>query len=258
MRSLALSVFFLIGCGGTTGSALVTFAATASGPADATGGPLSFTSGSGAQVTLTSATLHIDAVYLNQAVPVSGAAEQPCILPGIYVAQVFGPLDVDLLSPSSQAFPTQGEGTQTPAKTAEVWLTGGDINAAADPTVIFSVAGTAVQNSQTFPFTAKITIGANRQPAVTNPAMPGANPICHERIVTKILVNVTPTNLGTLVLTVDPRPMFNSVDFTTLTQVSTTPLLYQIPDTSAGPGGALFDGLKANYGVYAFAWEAGL
>ncbi len=255
MKPLTLLMLLAAGCGGSTGSALVTFGATASGPADATGGPLSFTSGYGAQVTLTSATLYIGAVYLNQSVPVSGAASEPCISPGIYVGQVFGPVDVDLLSPSPQQFPTRGEGTQTAAKTAEVWLTSGDVNAAGDSTVILDVEGTAVQSGQTFPFTAAVTIGSNRQIPVTNPALPGANPICHQRIVTPILVDITPTNGGTLVLEIDPRPMFNAVDFTTLTKVSDAPVQYQIPDTNAGQGGALFKGMEANYGVYTFTWR---
>jgi len=255
MRLRIFLACLLAGCGGTTGSALVTFSATAAGPPDATSGPLTFTNGLGAQVTLTQATLHLGAVYLNQSVPLSGAASQPCISPGIYVGEVFGPLDVDLLSPAPEPFPTQGEGTETEAKTAEVWLTGGDINATQDPTVILSVAGAAVQAGQEFPFAAALTISANRQLAVTDPALPSANPICHQRIVTPILVDLTPTNGGTLVMTIDPRPMFGSVDFATLTKVSDSPLAYQIPDTSSGPGQALFKGMVANYGVYGFAWS---
>ena len=243
-----------IGCGGTTGSALVTFAATASGPEDANGEALSFTSGSGAEITLTSVRLHIAALYLNESVPASGAAAEPCISPGIYVGEVFGPLDVDLLSPSPQPFPVNGEGTATPAETAEVWLSGSDVNATADSTVILAVEGTALQGGQDYPFRAALTIGNNRKLSVTNPALPGANPICHQRIVTPILVDITPTNGGTLVLQIDPRPMFNAVDFSTAEQRAADPLAYDIPDTTAGAGGALFKGLTANSGVYSFAW----
>ena len=121
---LHLTLFGVIlagaGCGDTTGSALVTFSAIASGPADATGGPLTFQSGFGARLTLTRARLHLGAVYLNQSVPPSGGTSTPCFSSGIYVAQVFGPVDVDLLSPSPVPFPTQGQGTQTAARSAEV------------------------------------------------------------------------------------------------------------------------------------------
>ena len=248
---------FTIACGGTTGSGLVTFSGVASGPSDVSDGSVSFTSGAGADITLTKAQMHLGAVYLNQSVPSSGAAAEPCISPGIYVAEVFGPLDVDLLSGSPVHFPTTGEGTETEAKTAEVWLTNGDVNAKEDPTVIFDVEGTAVQAGQTYPFRASITIGSNRTPKVTNAALPSANPVCHKRIVSPILVDITPTAGGALVLEIDPRHMFNGVDFSQATKVSDAPVAYQIPDTSAGPGGALFKGMTSNAGVYAFSWKSG-
>jgi hypothetical protein len=256
VRVSAILALALLGCGNTTtGSALVTFTGVASGPSDATGDPLSFTNGFGADVTLTRARLHLGAVYLNQSVPSSGAAAVPCISPGIYVGEVFGPLDIDLLSSSPEPFPTPGEGTETTAKTAEVWLSGGDINAADDPTVILDVAGSATQDGQEYPFTGSVTIGSNRLPTTSNPALPGANPICHQRIVTPILVDLTPTNDGTLVLQIDPRAMFVALDFSTLTQTSDDPPNYEIPDTTEGAGQALFKGLTANAGVYAFAWQ---
>jgi len=253
MRLALLSLLLLTGCGGTTGSALVTFSGEASGPSDAVA-PLSFTTGAGADVTLTAAELHLGAVYLNQSVPASGAAAGPCVSPGIYVGQVFGPLDVDLLSPAAVPFPSAGEGTETQARTAEVWLSGGDVNASADSTVILDVAGTAVQAGLSYPFTAAVTIGANRTPQVTNPAMPGASPICHQRIVTPILTDITPRNGGMLELQIDPRQMFDSVDFSQATKVTDAPPMYQIPDTGDGPGEALFKGLTANFGVYAFSF----
>jgi hypothetical protein len=243
-------------CSGTTGSGLITFTALAGGPADAVAGaPMSFDTGSGFHVVLRSAQLRIGSIYLNQAVPSSGSAQGPCVLPGIYVAEAFGPVDVDLLSPQLRPFPTAGEGTQTPAKTAEVWLTGGDINAIADPTVILSVGGTATCDGGFFPFTGSVTIGSNRAVPVGNPALPGANAICHQRIVTPIVVDLVPTNGGTLELRVDPRGMFNAVDFSALTRVSEDPLRYEIPDSSAGPGGALFKGVLSNAGVYRFSWS---
>jgi hypothetical protein len=182
------------------------------------------------------------------------------------VAELFGGLDVDLLSPAAVPFPNRGEGTETRAHTAEVWLVAGgtnangdviegDVNASDDSTVILAVEGAAVQAGSTFPFTAAVTIGANRTPNVTNPAMPGASPICHQRIVTPIQVDITPTNGGSLTLQIDPRPIFDSVNFSLANQISDAPPMYQIPDTSAGAGGALFKGLTANFGVYAFGFR---
>jgi hypothetical protein len=251
MKRFLVLGLVVAGCGGTTGSALVSFDAVASGPLDANGEALSFTTGVGAQVTLTHALLRFGAVYLNQSVPLSGAASGPCISPGIYVAEAFGPMTVDLLSPRPVPFPTRGEGTETRAKTAEVWLTGGDVNADADSTVIVDVAGTAQQGGQTYPFTAAVTIGSNRKANVTSPAFPGSSPICHQRIVTPILVDLTPTEGGTLSLRIDPRPMFNAVDFSTLAGPP-----YRIPDDATGAGGALFRGLVSSSGVYTLAWSS--
>jgi hypothetical protein len=252
---------FVCGCGGTTGSALVTFSGEASGPSDADGRSLSFTTGLGADVTLTKARLHLGAVYLNQSVPASGAAAEPCISPGIYVAELFGGLDVDLLSQRPVAFSSPGQGTETEARTAEVWLVGGgesraaDVNANDDSTHILEVAGNATQRGVSYPFTAVVTIGVNRTPVVTNAAMPGANPICHRRIVTPILVDITPTSGGTLTLHIDPRPMFNSVDFSKASEIPDAPGTYELPDTSSGAGGALFKGLTASFGVYSFSFR---
>ena len=61
-----------------------------------------------------------------------------------------------------------------------------------------------------------------------------------------------PRNGGKLSLQIDPRPMFDNVDFSKATQIGDQPPQYQIPDTSEGPGYALFKGLVANYGVYRF------
>jgi hypothetical protein len=257
MKSMWILLLILSSCGkGSTGSSLVKFTALSSGPSDAPKGPLTFTSGSGAAITLTRAKLHLGAVYLNQSVPTSGSAAGPCILPGIYVAEAYGPMDVDLLSPDPVPFPSEATATETLAKTAEIWLTGGDINAEQDATIILDVAGSAIQQGITYPFVSSITISGNRKPKISNPALPGANPICHQRIVTPIAVDLTPKNQGTLLLQIDPRPMFNAIDFATAQKESDAPLLYRIvDDTTAKAGGALFKGMIANSGVYKFTWK---
>jgi hypothetical protein len=264
MRALALLAFVVAaaGCNGTTGSGLVTFTARAGGPADVTpGGPLDFDSGSGFHVSLTMAQLHFGAVYLNMSVPSSGGPQEPCILPGIYVGQAFGPCDssrrcgadVDLLSPALTTFTTSGEGTVNRAVEADVWLTGGDINAAEDATPILQVAGTATRAADAWPFTATITISSNRAIPPPNAAMPGANPICRQRIASLIPIDFTLTDGGTLDLRIDPRGMFDSVDFSTLAPGGSTTTL-AIPDTSGGAGQALYKGVLANAGVYQFTW----
>jgi hypothetical protein len=248
MKRLLLPLL-LAGCNGTTGSGLVSFTALAGGPADAAS-PLPFTTAIGYQVSLSRARLRIGAVYLNTSNPTSGAGATSCVLPGIYVAEAFGPVSVDLLSPALQPLSALGEGTATLATTAEVWLTGGDVNAPVDPSVILDVAGTAARGGATYPFQGSVTISNNRAIPVTSPALPGSNPICKQRIVTPIVVALTPTDGGVLTLRIDPRGMFQTVDF------AAAPAGV-IPDTNAGPGAALFKGLLSNAGVYQFTWSQG-
>ncbi|HZS36925.1 MAG TPA: hypothetical protein VFF06_08865 [Polyangia bacterium] len=252
----------LAGCGDTTGSALFNFAATAAGPTDAVNGqPLEVAmTGSGFHLAITSAKIHVGAAYLASAGQASGAPAGACTLaldPSAYVGQVFGPLDVDLLSPDPIAFPAKGQTIAAPTKVGEVWLTGGDVDTIADSTVILHVEGTADRGGVFYPFIADVTIGENRLKPVQNPGLPGSAPICQQRIVTPIAIDVTPTVGGSLQLRIDPRGMFNEVDFTStdVTKVSDSPLLYRIPDAKGGAGGALFDGLRSNSSVYSFIWS---
>jgi hypothetical protein len=256
----------LAGCSGTTGSHLVSFTALAGGPSDATG-QLEFDTGKAYHVVLTRAELHLGAVYLNMAAPLSGGAEQPCILPGIYVGQAFAGLDLDLLSPNLIPFNGAGEGTANRALVGEVWLTGEDINASDDRTPVLQVAGTASKpNGTEWPFTATVTIGANRKVPPMSTAMPGTNPICLERIVSPICLLFDPnscpgglpgglnlTDGGTLTLRIDPRGMFNNVDFASLPPTTGT---YVIPDAQGGVGDQLFSGLRSRSGVYQFSFNS--
>lgn len=254
MKRAVLMAAMYCSCGGTTGGGIVQFTAYASGPSDAIGGPLSFDTGMGARVTLSRARMVIGALYLNETVPLSGAASDACINPGVYVAQAFGPVEVDLLSPTWTPFPTRGEGTAREAKSAEVWLTPGDVNATNDSTVILSVAGSARQDGKDYQFKADVTIGANRKRKASNPALPGSAPICQQRIVSPIAVSVTPTDGGALHLAVDARQMFNGVDFSKLPSPSGTPSISVIPDADVGTGSSLFNGMRSNFGVYTISW----
>jgi hypothetical protein len=246
----------LCACSGTTGGEHTLFAAEASGPSSAVDGSLAFTNGLGYEVTLTRARLHVGAIYLNQSVPSSGSQETGCILPGIYVAQVIGPLDVDALSAELQTFPYEGDGTGIAARAAELWLTGGDVNTVDDSTVILDAAGVANKDGAEYPFEASLTIGRNRLIASSDPAFPGANPICKQRIVTPITVDLTSTNHGALRLTIDPSRWFTQVDFSMVAKVSDHPLLYRFADSAAGSADiALYNALHARTGAYRFTWQ---
>jgi len=255
---LALSAgIALTSCVGTTGSELFTFAAAAAGPEDAVAGqPLSFSTGRGYQVTLTRAKFHLGAVYLNKAIPISGAQATSCILPGIYVAQVTQGLDVDALSPALQPFPAPGEAIAAEAIAGEVWLTGGDVNAAEDSTVVLDVAGTAEKQGETFPFEGQLSIGANRLGPVNDPAQPGAHPICKERIVSPIPVNLDVRSGGSLLVRVDPRGLFRNVDFSELDQTSDNPKLYRFKDETDGqPNVNIYRALASREGTYELIWN---
>jgi hypothetical protein len=251
----------LAGCVGRTGGETVRFAVAAAGPADAVAGqPLSFSSalpgGGSWQIDLARATLHIGAVYLDQSAPVSGGQATGCYLTGTYVAEETSALDVDLLSPVPQRFPGLARGiTEPPALIGELWLTGGDINAVSSMTPILIVSGTATQNGATLPFTGTITIGTNWQPQTTSAA--GGDPICKKRIVSQIPAAVALSATGGLLLRIDPRHFFDSVDFG---QLPTDPQsgARVFPD---GPGLVAAQNLFNNLhsiAPYTFSWSDAL
>jgi hypothetical protein len=241
----------LTACVGTTGGENVSFRASATGVNEAT----DFTNSLGYHVVLSRARLHVGAVYLNQSVPTSGGQETSCVLPGIYVAEVFGPLTVDALSTKLQEFRGEGEGIALNARAAELWLSGGDINAIDDATVILDAAGVADKDGSEYPFEASLTIGKNRLVPSSNPALPGANPICKQRIVSPIPVDLTPRDGGRLLLRVDARAFFTSVDFATLTAASSDPPLFRFDDSAATSADInLYRALRSR-GAYQLDWQ---
>ncbi len=249
----------VVGCTGTTGSDLVTFDAFAAGPSDAGAGvAYRFGTSAGYDVTLDRATLHIGAVYLNRSTPVLGSQETKCILPGVYAAQVTTGVTFDALNSTPVAFPTHGQGTADRAVAGEVWLTGGRIDAPDDKTVILDFAGTARRGQEQYPFEGKITIGTNRAIASADPAQPGANPLCKERIVSPIPIDITPSQDGSLIIRANPAAWFDGVDFDQLTPDDGDPPSYAFPDAPDGqPALALFQGLHRVSTAFVFEWRDG-
>jgi hypothetical protein len=226
-----------LGACGTTGGNVVTFDVAAAG-AD---GASSLDTALGWHVVLTKAKLHLGAVYLNRSVPISGSQETACILPGIYTAEQLSALDLDVLSTALQPFPGKATGTDDEARTGEVWLTGGDVNADSDSTTIADLAGTATRGAQAVPFTAGVTISSsNRGIPASDPSQPSQHPICKQRIVSPISIDLRPRDGGTLVIRVDTQSWFANVDFAAL------PPGGVIPDDNASPASQnLFTGLRA-------------
>ena len=254
MRRLALLGLLLSGCIQTTGGRVVAFEAQASGdPALVRGGSLTFVTPGGFEVTLTRAQLTVGAMYLNQQNPQNYSLEQSCIQDGIYSGEVRGGLTVDALSPAPQLFPVEGNGTDNPTRAAELWLTGGDLLADDDKTVLLDVAGVATRGTERFPFDGKLSIGTNRVIPPRNPALPGSNPLCRQRIVSPIAFDATLASGSVVWLLVDPRAWFVTVDFSALTKVSDQPLLYRFTDdsdSSAQPDKALYSALRSASGPY--------
>ncbi|WP_394826798.1 hypothetical protein [Pendulispora albinea] len=236
-------------CIGTTGGGLVSFPAYASGPKDVDP-TQSFRVSSGFDVRLNVATMHLGALYVNTAPPSTGSQSTSCVNPGQYVAQANGAVDVNLLTDTPQRFSVDGNGTADVARSAELWLSGRDINSVSDSPIIVTLAGTASRGGNAYPFRATVTIGANRLKPVSNTALPGLNPICRQRIVSGVPVNVRIFEGGALYLRIDPRGWFNNVDFSKLDPDPRDPSGWVIPDSdSSGTAGeaagrGLFTGIR--------------
>jgi len=223
---IAILAIFLIGCVDSTGSALVTFHAVAAGPSDASGGRLERDTVSGYHLTLTTAKVHVGAIYLRTSALASGAATQSCIALSSsnnnYSGQVrlaFEPGDVryvDLLSSVAQPFSTDGNGTTDPSPIGEVWLVNDQVEAVTDTTIIAVLGGTATKDGVSYPFSANISISTGNRGIASDPATPGANPICKQRIVTQIPTHFSLSQGGTLLLRVDPAQWLTAIEFSDL------------------------------------------
>jgi hypothetical protein len=253
-------------CVGTTGGDVIDFPVAAAGPADAAAGkPFALDNDRGWHVVLTKATLHVGAVYLSQAQPISGVQNSSCVLPGTYVAQVTRGADVDLLSPAPQRFPTPGHGTTLESLVGQVWLTGGPVDSASDATPILLVEGTAERAGDVRPFTGQLTISTNRQQA--GGASAGASTMCKQRIVTPIPTpGLVLQHQGGLLLRIDPRVLFVNVDFGALAKVpggyafsdDPSEIDPASPSFYGQPSVNLYQNLHAAGGLYTFAWDARL
>lgn len=250
---LIVCAIFASSCVGSTGGEVIDFPTAAAGPIDAPAGqPLAFSTDTGWQVALSRTVLHIGGVYLNQARAVSGAQTTDCFLPGTYVAQETAGLDVDLLSPTPQPFPTFSHGTTLPVLVAQVWLTGVRVDEAEDTTKILQIAGTATREGVTQTFTGVLHIGSNRQ--AQGGTLPGAYPICKQRIVTPIDAPLVVKSTGGLLVRIDPRRFFIGVDFGGLKNSTFS------DDSSDKPSTVLYQNLHAAElgGPYTVEWSDAL
>ena len=240
------------GCVGTTGGELLQLTAAAAGPGDG-GAARGFDSGLGYRIELEICRIFVGGMYLNRARPTSVASDTSCTLPGIYVTQVLSGREVDLLSPIPQLFPEPAFTTSERALTGEVWLTDGDVDDVTSSRSVLRVVGVAERDGQIYPFKGQLSIGKNRLIAATDPALPGQHPICKQRIVSPIAVDLRARPGRSLLLRVDPRAMFANVDFSTLTASDG---VYQFADAPGVDQASdnLYAGLRRPGGVYSFSW----
>lgn len=246
----ALAAAVLAGCGSTGGN-LVSFEVVAQGAAPKAGAkPGVYDTSLGWHVELASATLYIGAVYLNQTRPNSGIQGTDCILPGVYTGQELQGRSVDVLSAAPQPFPAPGTGTDDEALTGEVWLTHGDVNAATDGRPIASITGTATQGAQVLPFSATIQIDSANRGIPSPPALPSQHPICKQRIVSPIFIDLRPHDGGTLAITVDPSGWFDTVDFAKVPPDGVFP-----DDNTSDASAALFGAIRAATTTFQFSFE---
>lgn len=245
-----------LSCGGTAGGELFELEAEVVGVA-LEDGRYSFENDRGFTIELEEARLHVGALYLNESVPTSVASDTSCALAGIYVAEVFGGVDVDLLTGEPVRLPGPGAATTDRARTAELWLTSGDLYAESDPNEVAFVRGVARRGVESYPFRGRITIGQNRALEAPDPAQPGARPICKQRIVTPIAVDLRPEEGGVLELHVDPAGWFGNVDFSQLTPSGDPPVFEFRDDDGDAPSRSFYAGVRANAGPYRFEWRSG-
>ena len=255
---LVLPLVALLSCNGTTGYELVNFYAAASGPHDVVKGQPYVFDADGVRITLTQATLHVGALYLSQAAPTSGGGPAPCTPPGTYngvfVGEVRGGGDVDLLDPSPQELSVTGDGSTIPPATGQVWLMQNDVNSPRQGPIL-TVAGSFESAGKTHTFSGVITIDSNRvaPPKATDP-LPGSAQICSDRIVSNIPVSMHLAQGGTLLLRVDPKGLFNAVPLSTLPSCQGGPAqLCFTSDDSNEASRSLYQNLVGS-GPYRFEW----
>lgn len=221
-------------CNGTTGDELLTFPANVRGVAGATQPFRTIATVNNGIVEyslqLSVAKMYIGGVYADESPLATGAESPICIQPGVYAAEVPGGTVFDVLSSAPQPFPVAGNGTADLALSRQLWLTNGDVTAETniDPNTnhalhIVDLQGVATRLSDhtPFPFGATVTIGDNRLPPVSDPAQPGNNPICKQRILLIGGISAVFFQGGSMEITVDPRGWFHqNVDYSTLPYVT--------------------------------------
>jgi hypothetical protein len=125
------------------------------------------------------------------------------------------------------------------------------VDAASDPTVILSVEGEARNGVDIWPFEGELTISSQRQLPIRDPALPGSNPLCEQRIVTPIRAGFVLPEEGQVVVTVRPEFWFANVRFSEMEPAPNAPGRFRFFDANQGqPSIALYQAMRAAAGPY--------
>ena len=240
-------------CSGTTGGEVIAFRAAASGPRDASRAAR-LDERSRVDVTLTAATLHVGAIYLNQTVKVSGAQETGCILPGTYVAQVTTGRDVDLLSPEPQPFPAPGEGDDAPGPRRSSLAHRGAHRSRRRSHADSPRRGGRRGGRRGAPVLGHGDHRIQPRRDGRRAVQAGASLICNSGSCLPSVRRSRSTRAGALLLRVDPRLLFTNVDFGGAASGRGRLRVLRRQNAQDQPSRNFYLNLRAAGGAYSFEW----
>ena len=195
--------------------------------------------------------LHIGAVYLNQTRPNSGSQETDCILPGIYTAQELTPLDVDVLSPDAAAVSRARHRHRR---------RGADRRGLADrrrrqcrrrrDRDRRAQRARRARARRCCRSRATVQINSANRGIPWATALPSLHPICKQRIVSPIRIDLRPHDGGTLAITIDPSGWFANVDFADVPPDGVFP-----DDRTNDASDHLFNAIRAATATFQFSFQ---
>jgi hypothetical protein len=259
LMPLALLAFLVFSSCGTTGGKLIRFPFRAGGMSRPTGGPLTFTTSAGWTVTLQTGRIALGPFYFNTSPPPTDAFRG-----GLVVIEVTKQVILDVLDPALKDVAGGADGETEHSLVCEIGLLPPDGFASASDRQLLSngipgctafpapgtcpfgyVAGTATKGATTVPFAGPIAIPPN--------LVNQLNPLVALQRVNGATAPLSFTEQTQAVeMRVDPRPWFDSVDFSAL--VGGTQVAGNFTwDTGSSFQSALLGGVQQKNGVYAFA-----
>lgn len=259
----AAALALLAACDDSTGLSRVSFRLRAAGVARDASQPLTLTTQSGWDVTVSAARVALGPFYFNVAAPVArrplsllrearADVGQSQLESGRIVAQVTERIVVDALDPTPRLV-GDGDGTSEQVNTAELWLLpqapGGAPELAG---AVAELAGEARRGADVVPFLARLKLD---QAQVDKAASQTLQDLRTVRGVPASLPLQTAAPSGAeVLLRVDPAPLLAQADFAPLLNAPPVDGRYQASDSDLVTL-ALRQGVRQRSGVYQFLWQ---